>query len=134
MSLSNTVSLAVNGTLMRGLELNPNLVSVGATFLREDQTVPVYRLFSIGDRHPGMYRVAEGGVAVAVEVWDVPVEGLASILTKEPAGLSIGKVQLAGGEETLGVLAEPILCAGQREISHFGGWRAYRAAAEKGVA
>ncbi len=134
MSLAPAVSLAVNGTLMRGLELNPNLLSVGATFLRETQTVPDYRIFSIGDRHPGMYRVASGGVAVAVEVWNVPVEGLASILIKEPAGLSIGKVTLADGEETLGVLAEPILCEGQREISHFGGWRAYRAAAEKGVA
>lgn len=134
MSESNTVPLAVNGTLMRGLELNPNLFTVGATFLREDQTVPAYRLFSIGDRHPGMYRVPEGGVAVAVEVWSVPAAGLASILLKEPAGLSIGKVQLASGEETLGVLAEPILCAGQREISQFGGWRAYRTAAENGVA
>jgi hypothetical protein len=128
--MSDTVSLAVNGTLMRGLELNLNLLAVGATFRREDQTVPAYRLFTIGDRHPGMYRVAEGGVAVAVEVWDVPVAGLASILIKEPAGLSIGKVSLASGEEMLGVLAEPILCAGQREISEFGGWRAYRAAAE----
>ena len=52
MSLSNPVSLAVNGTLMRGLELNPNLLSVGAAFRREDTTVPLYRLFSIGDRHP----------------------------------------------------------------------------------
>jgi len=134
MSSSQTVSLAVNGTLMRGLELNPNLLAVRATFLREDQTVPTYRLFSIGDRHPGMYRVAAGGIAVAVEVWTVPVEGLASILIKEPAGLSIGKVELASGEEMLGVLAEPILCEGQREISQFGGWRAYRADAEKGLA
>ena len=134
MSQSQAVSLAVNGTLMRGLELNPNLLAVGAAFLCEDRTVPAYRLFSIEDRHPGMYRVPNGGVSVAVEVWSVPVEGLASILMKEPAGLSIGKVTLASGEETLGVLAEPILCEGQREISQFGGWRAYRAAAEKGMA
>ena len=134
MSQTPAVSLAVNGTLMRGLELNPNLLAVGATFLAEAQTVPAYRLFSIGDRHPGMYRVASGGVAVAVEVWSVPADGLASILIREPAGLSIGKVTLATGEETLGVLAEPILCEGQREISEFGGWRAYRAAAENGVA
>ena len=127
MSQSDAVSLAVNGTLMRGLELNPNLLAVGATFLREDTTVPVYRLFSIGDRHPGMYRVPTGGVAVAVEVWSVPAAGLASILIKEPAGLSIGKVTLASGEETLGVLAEPILCEGQQEISEHGGWRAYTA-------
>lgn len=128
MALSQNVPLSVNGTLMRGLELNPNLLAVGATFLREDKTVSAYRLFTINDRHPGMYRVPEGGVAVAVEVWSVPPEGLASILLKEPAGLSIGKVKLASGEETLGVLAEPILCEGQREISEYGGWRAYRRA------
>ena len=134
MSQAPAVSLAVNGTLMRGLELNPNLLAVGATFLSEAQTVPAYRLFSIGARQPGMYRVGSGGISVAVEVWSVPVEGLASILIKEPAGLSIGKVMLVSGEEMLGVLAEPILCEGQREISQFGGWRGYRAAAEKGMA
>lgn len=127
-SNTDSVLLAVNGTLMRGLELNPNLLEVGAEFVREDVTVPAYRLFSIHDRHPGMFRVASGGVAVAVEVWSVPPAGLASILLKEPAGLSIGKVQLASGSETLGVLAEPILCEGQQEISAHGGWRAYRGA------
>ncbi len=125
--MSETVLLAVNGTLMRGLELNPNMLAVGASFVREDRTEPAYRLYSINDRHPGMVRVVEGGVAVAVEIWAVPPDGLASILLKEPPGLSIGKVQLASGGEVLGVLAEPILCAGQREISEFGGWRAYAA-------
>lgn len=125
---SEPIHLAVNGTLMRGLELNPNLLAAGAEFVREDATVPVYRLYSINDRHPAMVRVAEGGVAVAVEVWAVPPEGLASILLKEPPGLSIGKVSLASGAEVLGVLGEPILCAGQREITAFGGWRAYVAA------
>lgn len=128
MSNSSSILLAVNGTLMRGLELNPNLLSAGATFVREDRTVPDYRIFSINDRHPGMYRVATGGVSVAVEVWSVPASGLAEILVKEPAGLCVGKVKLASGDETLGVLAEAILCTGQREISEYGGWRAYRAA------
>ena len=117
--------LAVNGTLMRGLELNPNMIAAGAQFVREDRTIPAYRLFSIGDRHPGMVRVANGGVSVAVEVWSVPAQGLGSILLKEPAGLCIGKVSLISGEETLGVLAEPILCEGHRDISEFGGWREY---------
>jgi hypothetical protein len=125
--MADPVHLAVNGTLMRGLELNPNMLAVGAEFVREDRTVPAYRLYSIHDRHPGMVRVAEGGIAVALEVWAVPPDGLASILLKEPPGLSIGKVQLASGAEVLGVLAEPILCEGQRDISAFGGWRHYTA-------
>ena len=120
--------LAVNGTLMRGLALNGNLVAVGATFVRETRTLPVYRLWSIGDRHPAMLRVREGGAAIAVEVWDVPPAGLADVLAKEPPGLSIGKLRLEDGREVLGVLGEPILCEGQREITEHGGWRAYIAA------
>ena len=122
------VRLAVNGTLMRGLALNKNLLAAGATFVRETTTGPSYRLWSIGDRHPAMVRVAHGGAAIAVEVWEVPAAGLAAILLGEPAGLSVGKVRLADGEETLGVLGEPILCEGQREITEYGGWRAYVAA------
>lgn len=122
-----TVLLAVNGTLMRGLELNRNLLDVGATFVREATTEPAYRLWSIDDRHPAMIRVRAGGASVAVEVWSVPPEGLATILLKEPPGLSVGKVKLADGQDVLGVLGEPILCEGQRDITAYGGWRAYLA-------
>ena len=126
--------LAVNGTLMRGLELNANLLAAGATFVREARTAPVYRLWSIGDRHPAMLRVATNGAAIAVEVWDVPPAGIADVLVKEPAGLAIGKVMLDDGSETLGVLGETTLVDGQREITVHGGWRAYIAAREGGRA
>ncbi|MEM9214434.1 MAG: glutamyl-tRNA amidotransferase [Cyanobacteria bacterium P01_F01_bin.150] len=119
------VYLAVNGTLMRGLELNSNLTNVGATFAREATTEPAYRLWSIGDRHPAMIRVQEGGVAIALEVWDIPPEGLAQVLQQEPPGLCIGKVKLSDGEEVLGVVGEPLLCEGQLEITQWGGWRSY---------
>jgi gamma-glutamylcyclotransferase (GGCT)/AIG2-like uncharacterized protein YtfP len=123
--MAANIELAVNGTLMRGLELNPNLLNAGATFVEETVTEPAYRIWSINDRHPAMVRVASGGVAVAVEVWSVPAEGIAAILLAEPPGLSVGKVKLADGRTVLGVLGEPILCEGQREITSFGGWRAY---------
>lgn len=45
---------------MHGLALNQNLVQVGATFLREAMTAPVYRLWSINDRHPAMQHVVTG--------------------------------------------------------------------------
>jgi gamma-glutamylcyclotransferase (GGCT)/AIG2-like uncharacterized protein YtfP len=119
------ISLAVNGTLMRGLELNGNMLKAGARFLREDATAPEYRLWSIADRHPAMVRVRSGGTAVAVEVWQLPAAGLAQILLAEPTGLCIGKVRLADGSETLGVIGEPALCEGQREITNYGGWPTY---------
>lgn len=132
MTTNEPVELAVNGTLMRGLELNRNLLDAGAVFLREDATAPCYRLWSVGDRHPAMIRTADGGgVSVAVEVWAVPPAGLARVLAEEPPGLAVGKVPLADGAEVLGVVGEPFLVEGQREITRFGGWRRYLAALDE---
>ena len=124
------VELAVNGTLMRGLKLNPNMKAAGAEFVREAMTEPAYRLWTIDDDHPAMVRVTDGsGVKVAVEVWSVPAQGLAAILLKEPPGLTIGKVRLDDGNTILGVIGEPALVEGHKEISLYGGWRAYIASA-----
>ena len=77
--------LFVNGTLMRGLALNDNLD--GAEFLGEAVTEPVYRMYSIGDVHPGMFEVAEGGVAVMGEVYRVPDDVWAGVEAGEPPNL-----------------------------------------------
>jgi carbamate kinase len=120
------VLLAVNGTLMRGLKLSPNMHAAGATFVRETATEAAYRLWSVNDDHPAMVRMTDGsGGPVAVEIWAVPPAGLAGILQKEPPGLSIGKVRLADGSTVLGVLGEPALVEGKKEITKYGGWRAY---------
>ena len=131
--MQQTVLLAVNGTLMRGLELEQNMIEAGARFLKEARTVPQYRLWSIADKHPAMVRVSEGeqGISVALEVWEVPAAGLAGILLGEPAGLSIGKVCLQSGESVLGVIGEPALVKGQKDISAYGGWREYLNAVQK---
>ncbi len=122
----NDVLLAVNGTLMRGLKLNHNMVAAKATFVRETQTEPAYRLWTINDEHPAMLRVTDGtGTKVAVEVWSVPAAGLAEILLNEPPGLCIGKVGLEDGSTVLGVVGEPALVEGHREITVYGGWRSY---------
>jgi hypothetical protein len=113
------VLLAVNGTLMRVLELEPNLVNLGATFVREDRTEPAYRLYSINDIHPAMVRVpanATNGISVAVEIWSVPADGIATLLGKEPSGLSIGKTKLQNDTIVLGVIAEPALVVGMKDI------------------
>lgn len=120
-----TTLLAVNGTLMRGLELNHNMISAKGVFVREDHTDEHYRLWSINDRHPGMIRVAIGGASIPLEIWELPMSSLGELLLSEPAGLSIGKVRLNSGAEVLGVLAEPWLLENQKEITQHGGWREY---------
>ncbi|MEL7349986.1 MAG: glutamyl-tRNA amidotransferase [Cyanobacteria bacterium P01_A01_bin.116] len=124
--MTESLKLAVNGTLMQGLALCPNLLNVGATFEREARTESAYRIWTIDDRYPAMIKVREGGVAVAVEVWTVPLAGLGIVLSQEPPGLAIGKVSLEDGEEVLGVIGEPLTVEGQKEITQHGGWRAYQ--------
>ena len=123
------VELAVNGTLMRGLALNDNLLHAGGRFLRESATSPCYRLWSIDDRHPAMARATDGGASIALEVWALPPAGIAQVLLQEPAGLCIGRIELEDGSMVPGVLGESTLCSGQREITAWGGWRAYIASA-----
>lgn len=125
-----TIALAVNGTLMRGLELNDNLLRVGARFDREDKTGAQYLLYSINDRHPAMQRVSSGGAEISVEIWNVPAGSVATVLMEEPQGLCIGKVVLADGMTVLGVLGESALCDRGTEITAYGGWREYIASRE----
>ncbi|NMB29023.1 MAG: glutamyl-tRNA amidotransferase [Clostridiaceae bacterium] len=120
--------LAVNGTLMRGLELEHNMIENGASFESEARTASCYRLWSINDAYPGMIRVDSedpGAAKIDVEVWRVPASGLAHILAGEPPGLAIGKIELEDGRFVFGVLAEPLTVKGMREITSFGGWRRY---------
>ena len=123
-------TLFVNGTLMRGFALNKNLA--GAEFLGEYQTQPCYRIFSIDDLHPGMYEVAEGGVAVAGEIYRMSDETWARVEAGEPPHLYYGPVKLADGRVLDGILypKEQILPQ-HLEISRFGGWRGYMADKDK---
>ena len=119
------ILFAVNGTLMRGLELNQNMHDAGATFVRQAKTAPIYRCWSIDDGYLGMVRVRHSGAGITVELWEVDAAGLVQILQKEPPGLSIGHVALDDDTEVLGVLAEPYAMVGKTEITEFGGWREY---------
>ena len=118
--------LFVNGTLMRGLKLHANLD--GAEFVEEAQTAPVYRIYSIGDVHPGMFEVAEGGISVPGEIYRVPDDVWRRVEAGEPPGLYRGPVKLSDGRTVPGILFPRELAVGKhRDISEFGGWRAYAA-------
>jgi gamma-glutamylcyclotransferase (GGCT)/AIG2-like uncharacterized protein YtfP len=128
-----TVDLFVNGTLMRGLSLHANLL--GAEFLGERRTAPIFRLHSISDVHPGMFEVgAPGGVSVAGELYRVPDDVLRRVEAGEPPGLYRGPVQLEDGQVVQGILYPRALAEGVHpDISAYGGWRAYRESMEHGA-
>ena len=124
------VELFVNGTLMRGLKLHANLD--GAEFLGEFRTAPHYRIFSIGDVHPGMFRVNKGGISVPGEFYRLPDEVWVAVEAGEPPGLYKGPVELDDGRWVDGILFPEEMTAGHREITSWGGWRAYWEAHERG--
>jgi adenine/guanine/hypoxanthine permease len=123
-----SIELFVNGTLMRGLGLHANLA--GAEFLEACRTAPRYRLYSIGDVHPGMFEVAHDGVSVEGELYRVPEDMLQRVEAGEPPGLYRGVVHLSDGRQVQGILYPQQLAEEQHnDISRFGGWREYTAQA-----
>ncbi|MCU1571400.1 MAG: regulator [Naasia sp.] len=118
------IELFVNGTLMRGLALNGNLD--GADLLEETRTAARYRVYSIGDVHPGMFEVDEGGVEIAGELYRVPAEVLRRVEEGEPPNLYRGPVMLVDGRVVDGILYPRALAeANGRDISSYGDWRKY---------
>jgi gamma-glutamylcyclotransferase (GGCT)/AIG2-like uncharacterized protein YtfP len=125
-----SVELFVNGTLMRGLKLHGNLA--GDEILGEFRTSPHYRIFSISDVHPGMFRVEEGGISVPGELYRLPDEVWSRVEAGEPPGLYMGPVELDDGRWVDGILFPQEMTVEQREITEFGGWREYLKAQEQG--
>jgi len=116
--------LFVNGTLMKGLKLHNNLD--GAEFLGAFTTKPIYRLYSINDIHPGMFKVSEGGVAVPGEMYRMSDEIWRRVEEGEPPNLYCGPVELDNGQTVNGILfPQDIAEANHKDISEFGDWRQY---------
>ncbi len=127
-----TIPVAVVGAHLSGMPLNRELAARGATFVAEAFTAPEYRLYALPGgppQRPGLVRVREGGAGIAVETWALPPAAFGDFVAAVPAPLSIGTVRLADGSCAKGFLCEAVAVEGARDISHFGGWRAYVASA-----
>ena len=129
--LPGEIAVAVVGAHLSGMPLNGELKSYGARFLQAAQTAPDYRLFALDavlPPHPGLLRVAAGqGASIALEIWALPADGFGRFVAAIPAPLSIGTLTLSDGGAAKGFLAESSGVAGARDISSFGGWRAFMA-------
>jgi allophanate hydrolase len=114
------------GAHMAGLPLNHQVTELGGRVLRPAATAADYRLFDLGGR-PGMVRVQQGGASIIGEAWALPRAAIGALLARVPAPLGFGTVTLQEGESMLGFLCEAIGTEGRREITAFGGWRAWHA-------
>ncbi|KJK59988.1 allophanate hydrolase-related protein [Saccharothrix sp. ST-888] len=116
-----------NGQAMVG---GPFHHSVADALIGPVTTAPGYRFFSIRDECPGLLPAPEVDTAIEGELYDVSLEHLRDvILPGEPLELELGIIELADGSPCLSmVLARGELERGvHKEITEFGGWRAYLA-------
>jgi len=125
---ADLVDVMVCGAHMSGLPLNPQLLERGARHVATTRTAPIYRFYALPGGppfRPGLVQVSEGGVAIDVEVWRMPLEHFGSFVAGIPAPLGIGKVRLEDGSLVSGFLCEAVAVAGADDISPLGGWRQY---------
>lgn len=125
------IAIAVVGAHLSGMPLNRELTALGGRLQSATATAPDYKLYALKGTvppKPGLLRVAPGGgAAIAVEVWALSPAAFGSFVAAIPSPLSIGTLTLADGSSVKGFLTEPAAIEGARDISHFGGWRAYMA-------
>jgi len=132
--MTGWISVAVCGAHMSGLPLNPQLTSLGAQMESRNTTSPhyrFYRLYGFEPPRPGLVRVSQGGAAIEVEVWRIPVENYGRFVALIPSPLCIGSVELNDGNAVQGFLCEGYAAENAEDISAYGGWRAYLGALEK---
>ncbi len=123
------IPLAVVGAHLAGQPLNHQLTERGARFLGSARTAECYRLHTLATDppKPGLRRVAAGGGAVALEIWELPPAGFADFVASVPAPMTIGSVRLDDGTTVPGFLCEPAALEGAPDITVHGGWAAYLA-------
>ena len=129
-STKEQVVLAVVGAHLRGLPLNPQLLERGARFVRQCRTAHSYRLYDLQGsvpRKPGLVRVPDRGVAIEVELWQMPVAEFGDFVQNVPPPLSIGTIVLETGERVKGFLCEASALTGAADISDHRGWRVFLA-------
>ena len=123
-----SVRVAVVGAHLTGMPLNFQLVTRDAVLVEQTTSSADYRLYALPGTvppKPGLARVAEDGAEIIVELWDVPQARFGEFVAEIPPPLGIGNLQLADGRWVKGFICEPYALAGARDITSFGGWRAF---------
>ena len=123
----DTVDLVVCGAHLEGQPLNWQLRDRGAELQQCTQTKSGYALFALPDGKRPALVPSTPGTAIEVEVWRMPTTELGGFVAGIPAPLGIGKVELESGASLPGFICEEGGIANARDISHYGGWRAYLA-------
>lgn len=128
MTAASTV-VFICGSALRGQPNHENLQD--ATFLKAAKTAPKYRLHSVKDGwHPGIYATDTDGISIPGELYAMTAEQYEYLVNNEPPHMYPEEVELDDGGRAIAFLypQERIDEYGWPDISHYGGWAAYKAA------
>jgi allophanate hydrolase len=129
-SSGDDLAIAVVGAHLSGMALNGELRTLGGRLLETAVTAPDYELYALATAppKPGMLRVDPGkGTAIELEIWSMSAAAFGQFVAAVPPPLSIGTIRLSDGRSVKGFIVEAAGVEGARDISSFGGWRAYMA-------
>ncbi|GBU12376.1 hypothetical protein AwEntero_09770 [Enterobacterales bacterium] len=121
------VRVAVVGAHLTGMPLNFQLTHRKAVRVEQTTTAASYKLYALANTtppKPGLVRT-DGGSAITVELWDIPLARFGEFVAEIPAPLGIGSLQLADGRTVKGFICEPWAINDATDVTHFGGWRNY---------
>lgn len=123
-----TKRVFICGSALRG---QPNHDNLGeATFIGAAETQPRYRLHAAQNGwHPAIYEVSENGISIPGEVYELTLEQFNHLAATEPPHMYPADITLVGGEVLTAFLypQELIEQYNWPDISHHGGWAAYKA-------
>ncbi|MBR0707889.1 allophanate hydrolase [Bradyrhizobium liaoningense] len=122
------IPIAVVGAHLSGMALNGELKALSARLVEATKTAPDYKLYALPTTppKPGMLRVEAGkGSAIELEIWSLSAAAFGKFVNAIPAPMAIGTIRLADGRNVKGFLVEPEVLGEARDITAYGGWRAF---------
>jgi len=128
MADSSTV-VFICGSALRGQPDHQNLQE--AQFLKAAQTASKYRLHAVKDGwDPGIYATDADGISIPGELYEMTAEQYEHLQNNEPPHMYPETVELSDGGTAIAFLYPKHLVDeyGWPDISHHGGWAAYKAA------
>ncbi|MGE0023569.1 MAG: allophanate hydrolase [Hyphomicrobium sp.] len=124
------VAVAVVGAHLSGQPLNVQLREREARLLRTTRTGEGYSFYALAGStpaKPGLVFDGKGAGGIEVEIWEMDEAAFGSFVALIPPPLGIGSLRLAEGDWVKGFLCEPHGLEGARDITSYGGWRAWLA-------
>lgn len=122
------IPIAVVGAHLSGMALNGELTALSGKLIEATKTAPDYKLYALTTTppKPGMLRVEAGkGASIELEIWSLSPSAFGKFVDAIPAPMAIGTVRLADGRSVKGFLVEPEVLGEARDITAYGGWRAF---------